>query len=60
MLVVSSIVKEVTDPETGAKLGVIEAPRGEIRIEQVQEKFSTARVVTGTLPKRGDLLRLKQ
>lgn len=60
MLVVSSVVKEVTDPESGAKLGVIEASRGEIRIEQVQEKFSTARVVTGALPKRGDLLRLKQ
>lgn len=59
-LVASSVVKEVTDPETGAKLGVIEAPRGEIQIEQVQEKFSRARLLTGTIPKRGDLLRLKQ
>ena len=57
--VVSSIAKEVTDPATGASLGVIEAPRGEIQVEQVQEKFSTARVLTGSLPKRGDLLRLK-
>jgi curli biogenesis system outer membrane secretion channel CsgG len=59
IFIVSSVVKEVTDPATGARLGVIEAPLGEIQIEQVQEKFSTARLLTGTLPKRGDLLRLK-
>lgn len=59
VLVVSSVVKEVTDPATGARLGVIEAPVGEIQIDQVQEKFSTARLLTGSLPKRGDLLRLK-
>lgn len=60
ILIVSGIVKEVTDPATGASLGVIESLLGEIRIEQVQEKFSTARLLTGTIPKRGDILRLKQ
>jgi curli biogenesis system outer membrane secretion channel CsgG len=59
VLTVSGVVKVVTDPATGASLGVIEAPLGEIQIEQVQEKFSTARLLTGSLPKRGDLLRLK-
>ncbi len=60
VLVVSGIVKEVTDPATGASLGVIEAPLGEIQIEKVQEKFSVARLLSGSMPKRGDLLRLKQ
>ncbi|MFZ3207474.1 MAG: CsgG/HfaB family protein, partial [Geobacteraceae bacterium] len=59
ILVVSSVIKEVRDPATGASLGIIEAPLGEIQIEQVQEKFSTARLLTGALPKRGDFLRLK-
>lgn len=59
VLVVSGVVKEVTDPATGVSLGVIEALLGEIQIEQVQEKFSVARLITGSLPKRGDLLRLK-
>lgn len=57
---VSSIVKEVIDPASGVSLGVIEAPRGEIKVEQVQEKFSIASLVAGTLPKKGDLLRLKK
>ena len=59
VFIVSSVIKEVTDPATGASLGVVEAPRGEIQVEQVQEKFSTAKVLTGSLPKRGDILRLK-
>lgn len=60
IFIVSSIIKEVIDPATGASLGVIEAPRGEIQVEQVQDKFSTANVLTGALPKKGDLLRLKK
>ena len=59
ILVASRVVKEVTDPATGASLGVIEAPLGEIKIKQVQEKFSMACLMTGTIPKRGDILRLK-
>ena len=53
------VLKEVTDPGTGAVLGVIEAPQGEIQIDVVQEQFSTARLISGSLPKRGDILRLK-
>lgn len=60
IFMVSSVVKEVIDPATGGSLGVIEAPRGEIKVEQVQDKFSVASLVTGTLPKKGDLLRLKK
>lgn len=60
ILRVFSVLKEVTDPTTGAVLGVIEAPQGEIQIEQVQDQFSVARLLSGSHPKRGDILRVKK
>ena len=36
---VTSVVRELTDPETGAVRGVIENRVGQVRVEKVEEKF---------------------
>lgn len=59
MFVVSTIVKELIDPETQQVLGVIEDKLGEIRVESVQEKFSIATIVGDFRPKKGDILKYK-
>jgi hypothetical protein len=59
VLTVSSIVRELTDPVTGARLGIIEQPLGDIRIDDVQERFSVASALTPMRIARGDLLRVK-
>ncbi len=56
-LVVSTVVKELTDPANGASLGVIERPVGEIEVESVEEKFSVARTLTAMRIARGDRVR---
>ncbi|MBK1698231.1 hypothetical protein [Rhodovibrio salinarum] len=46
------------DPDTGEKLGVAEAYKGRVRIEQVNPKFSIATVLSTNAPiKVGDILR---
>jgi hypothetical protein len=52
------VVKELTDPASGAKLGVVERRLGEVEIQSVQDKFSVARPVTPMQAARGDLVRL--
>jgi curli biogenesis system outer membrane secretion channel CsgG len=59
VLTVSSIVRELTDPVTGARLGIIEEPLGDIRIDDVKERFSVARALSPMRIARGDLLRVK-
>lgn len=54
---VTSVVRELTDPDTGAVRGVIENRVGQVRVEQVQEKFSVGRMVDGAAPKRGDFVK---
>jgi curli biogenesis system outer membrane secretion channel CsgG len=54
---VSSVVRELTDPETGAVRGVIENPVGQVRVEQVEEKFAVGRMLEGRPPKRGDIVK---
>lgn len=55
---VTSVVRELTDPETGALRGVIENRLGQIRIEKVEEKFSVGRMVEGgAVPRRGDFVK---
>jgi len=55
---VTSLVRELTDPETGAVRGVIENRLGDVRIEKVEDKFSIGRMADGAaLPKRGDFVR---
>lgn len=57
---VSSVVRELTDPETGAVRGLIENRLGQIKIEKVEEKYSVGRLVEGAAgaPKRGDLVKV--
>lgn len=47
-----------TDPATGVVLDVAMEKIGTIRIDGVREKLSTAAVVSGQTPVRGDLLKL--
>jgi curli biogenesis system outer membrane secretion channel CsgG len=54
---VSSVVRELTDPETGAVRGVIENQLGQVQVEKVEEKFSIGKMLGAGLPKRGDLLK---
>lgn len=50
--------KVFTDPATGVVLDVDMQKIGMIRIDGVREKLSTAAVVSGETPARGDLLKL--
>ncbi len=50
--------KVFTDPATGVVLEVASMKIGVIRIEGVRDKLSTAAVVSGETPVRGDLLEL--
>ncbi|HLF92705.1 MAG TPA: CsgG/HfaB family protein, partial [Planctomycetota bacterium] len=54
---VSTVVRELTDPETGAVRGVIENPVGQVRVEQVEEKFAVGRMLEGRPPRRGDIVK---
>jgi curli biogenesis system outer membrane secretion channel CsgG len=57
-LVVSTVVKKLTDPATGLPLGAVERRLGEIEIESVSEKFSVARMLSPIQVERGDLVRV--
>jgi len=57
VLNVSSVVRELTDPDSGALLGVEEVPLGRIQVTSVQAKFSIARMQGAFATKRGDLVR---
>ena len=50
--------RSFTDPSTGEVLDVEMAPVGVVRVEGVRDRVSTAVVVSGELPARGDVLRL--
>ena len=55
--VVSTVVRELTDPASGALLGVIEERVGEVRIQSVEPGYSVARMTAPFATKRGDLVR---
>ena len=55
--VVSTVVRELTDPSTGAVLGVIEDRLGEVRVVSVQPGYSIAQMSAPFSAKRGDLVR---
>lgn len=55
---VTAVVRELTDPESGALLGIVEDKRGEIEVVSVQEKFSVAKPRTPFLASRGNLVKL--
>ncbi len=46
--------EDLVDPDTGLSLGSIETAVGEVEIVSVQEKFSVARSVSGSVPDRGN------
>ena len=50
--------KVLTDPATGAVIDVIEDPVGSITIVSVRDKTSAGVVSAGTLPARGDVVRV--
>lgn len=54
---VTSVVRELTDPETGAVRGVIENRLGQVRVEKVEEKYSVGKMLDGNPPKRGDFIK---
>jgi curli biogenesis system outer membrane secretion channel CsgG len=54
---VSAVVRELTDPSSGAVLGIVEETRGEIEVVNVQEKFSVAVMKTAFATARGDLVK---
>ena len=45
------------DPETGISLGSEETEIGAVEVTQVQDKYSIARLVSGKLPRAGDVVR---
>ncbi len=57
VLTVSAILRELTDPATGAVLGAIENRAGDVEIVSVQQQFSVARMTQPFATKRGDLVR---
>lgn len=58
VLHVSTVVRELTDPDSGALLGIEELPLGRIQVSSVQQKYSIARMQGTFQAKRGDLVRL--
>ncbi len=57
--VVSTMRKDLIDPDSGLSLGALEEKLGDVRVEEVQEKFAVARPLGDFQPKRGDLVRPK-
>lgn len=55
---VTAVVRELTDPSSGAVLGIVAEKRGEIEVVNVQEKFSVAVMKTPFQAARGDLVKL--
>jgi curli biogenesis system outer membrane secretion channel CsgG len=55
---VSTVVKELTDPDSGGLLGVVEQKLGEVQVVSVEEKFSIAQMQTPFQTKRGDLVKI--
>lgn len=51
------VARQLTDPSTGAVLGAIEAPVGEVAVVSVQPGFSVAQMGAPFETKRGDLVR---
>ena len=57
---VSTVSQKITDPETGAVLGVVDEKLGQIEVVQVKEKFSIGRRKSRFKAKRGDLVKLPE
>lgn len=55
---VTAVVRELTDPDSGALLGIVEDKRGEIEVVSAQEKFSVAKPRIPFRATRGDLVKV--
>jgi len=55
--IVSTVARQLTDPASGAVLGVIEAPLGEVVVVNVQPGYSIAQMTAPFQTKRGDLVK---
>ena len=49
--------KKLYDPDTGQLLGQRETKAGSIKVVEVQEKIAICKLVSGTMPKQGDVIR---
>jgi len=54
---VSSVVREMTDPETGTLLKVFEQPLGDLDVVSVEEAVAVAKMALPFQTKRGDIVR---
>jgi curli biogenesis system outer membrane secretion channel CsgG len=54
---VYSVGEAIVDPDSGEKLGAEETESGRIEVTEVKEKFSKAKVVSGSGFKVGDMIR---
>jgi curli biogenesis system outer membrane secretion channel CsgG len=54
---ISTVVRTLTDPASGALLGVIEKPVGRVTVVSTQEKFSIATMDSPFQTQRGDLVK---
>ncbi len=59
VFVVYSQGEEIIDPDTGISLGSEEKKAGSIEVVEVKDKYATAKLVTGSGLKAGDLVREK-
>lgn len=57
-LTVYSVARELIDPATGLSLGRIEQKLGQIRVEQVDDRYAVGARLGEFPVRRGDLLRL--
>jgi hypothetical protein len=49
----------LVDPETGRSLGAPDNQIGSVIVDAVQEKYCVAKVTSGAVMKRGDVVRIK-
>jgi len=49
--------KKLIDPDTGQVLGQRETKSGQIQVAEVQEKISICQLMSGSMPKEGDVIR---
>ena len=56
---VYSVGEELMDPDTGELLGSEEEEIGKVKISSLKEKYSKARIESGTGMKKGDIIRHK-
>lgn len=54
-----SVGEDIVDPDTGLKLGADEKLIGTVEVREVQDKFSTGFLQSGSGLKRGDVLKLQ-